>query len=174
MWIGSEFFFRVSYLITDHFTSYPLKTNSWYRVLLEKLVTQLVKKFLAFYGTRRFIAGFRRVRYWSLSWATWIQSTSLHPVAFDIRFKVLPKILQFDPKLEFPSPYRLLFMAGGSFKNRILFLWIKYWKVLLKLYIVRHNFFLCSITWLPGNVFHFNHVNTRVSESYLMIFFPPS
>jgi len=34
----------------------------------EKLVAaQLVKKFLAFYGNRRFITLFRRARYWSLS-----------------------------------------------------------------------------------------------------------
>jgi hypothetical protein len=38
------------------------------RVLLEKLVvTQLVKKFLACYGTRRFITVFTRTRHCSLS-----------------------------------------------------------------------------------------------------------
>jgi hypothetical protein len=38
------------------------------RVLLEKLtVTQLVKKFPAFYGTRRFITVFTRSSHWSLS-----------------------------------------------------------------------------------------------------------
>jgi hypothetical protein len=36
--------------------------------LLEKLiVTQLVKKLPAFYGTRRFIAVFTKARYWSVS-----------------------------------------------------------------------------------------------------------
>ena len=40
-------------------------------VLLEKLtVTQLVKKFPAFYGTRRFITAFTRARHLSLSWAS--------------------------------------------------------------------------------------------------------
>jgi hypothetical protein len=39
----------------------------WNRVLLEKLiVTQLVKKFPAFYGTRRFITVFKRAHHWSL------------------------------------------------------------------------------------------------------------
>jgi len=40
----------------------------WNRILLEKLlVTQLVKKFPAFYGIRKFITVFTRVRHWSLS-----------------------------------------------------------------------------------------------------------
>jgi len=42
------------------------------RDLLEKLiVTELVKKFLAFYATRRLSSVFTRDRYWSLSWARW-------------------------------------------------------------------------------------------------------
>jgi len=37
------------------------------RVLLEKLTaTQLVKKFSAFYGNRRFITAFRKSSQWSL------------------------------------------------------------------------------------------------------------
>jgi len=40
----------------------------WSRVLLQKLtVTQLVKKFPAFYRTRRFITVFTTARHWSLS-----------------------------------------------------------------------------------------------------------
>jgi hypothetical protein len=40
----------------------------WSRELLEKLTgRQLVKKFPAFYGTRRFIAAFARTRHLSLS-----------------------------------------------------------------------------------------------------------
>jgi hypothetical protein len=54
----------------------------WSRVCLEKLVvTQLVKKFPAFYGTRRFITVFTRARHWSLSWARCIQSTTFHPIS---------------------------------------------------------------------------------------------
>jgi len=34
-------------------------------------VTQLVKKFPAFYGTRRFITVFTTALHWSLSWITW-------------------------------------------------------------------------------------------------------
>jgi hypothetical protein len=41
----------------------------------------LVKKFRAFYGTRRFIPVFTRARHRSLSWARWIQATSSHIIS---------------------------------------------------------------------------------------------
>jgi hypothetical protein len=51
----------------------------WSRVLLEKLSgLQLVKKFPAFYGTRRFITALTSARHPSLSWASSIQSTHPH------------------------------------------------------------------------------------------------
>ena len=51
-------------------------------VLLEKLTgSQLVKKFLTFYGTRRFITAFTTARYLSLSWASSIQSMPPHPTS---------------------------------------------------------------------------------------------
>jgi hypothetical protein len=51
------------------------------RVLLERLrVTQLVKKFPAFYGNRRFITVFTRARLSLLSRVRWIQSTNSHPI----------------------------------------------------------------------------------------------
>ena len=47
----------------------------WYRVLLAKLTgLQLVKKFPAFYGTRRFIIALTSVRHLSLSCASPVQS----------------------------------------------------------------------------------------------------
>jgi len=52
----------------------------WCRVLLEKLTgLQLVKKFSAFYGTRRFITALTSLRHPSLSWASPIQSIYPHP-----------------------------------------------------------------------------------------------
>ena len=63
---------RVTYLLTP-----------WYRVLLEKLTgLQLVKKFPAFHGTRRFITALTSVRHLSLSWASPIQSTNPHPTSW--------------------------------------------------------------------------------------------
>jgi len=51
-----------------------------FAVLLEKLFgLQLVKKFSAFYGTRRFITALPSVRYLSLSSASRIQSIYPHP-----------------------------------------------------------------------------------------------
>ena len=47
----------------------PYLLTPWLRVLLEKLTgLQLVKKFPAFYGTRRFITALTSVRHLSLSW----------------------------------------------------------------------------------------------------------
>jgi len=55
----------------------------WCRVLLEKLTgLQLVKKFPAFHGTRRFITALASVRHLSLSWANPIQSTYPHPTSW--------------------------------------------------------------------------------------------
>jgi hypothetical protein len=60
-----------SYLLT-----YSLQRS---RFVLEKLAGfQLVKKFPAFYGTRRFITAFTSARHQSLSWASSIQSIPPH------------------------------------------------------------------------------------------------
>ena len=66
----------LSYLLT-----YLLTT--WCRVLLEQLTgLQLVKKFLAFHGTRRFITALTSVRQLSLSWTNPIQSIYPHPTSW--------------------------------------------------------------------------------------------
>jgi hypothetical protein len=49
----------------------------WKRVLLELIV----KKFPAFYGTRRFITVFTTACNWSAFWARWLQSTTLHRIS---------------------------------------------------------------------------------------------
>ena len=55
----------------------------WCRVLLEKLTgLQLVKKFPAFHGTRRFITALTSVCQLSLSWASPIQSIYPHPTSW--------------------------------------------------------------------------------------------
>jgi hypothetical protein len=55
----------------------------WSRVLLEKLtVLQLVKKFPAFYGTRRFLTAITSIRHLSLSWASPIQSSHPRPTSW--------------------------------------------------------------------------------------------
>ena len=55
----------------------------WCRVLLEKLTgLQLVKKFPAFHGTKRFITALTSVRHLSLSWASPNQSIYPHPTSW--------------------------------------------------------------------------------------------
>jgi len=55
----------------------------WSRDLLEKLTgLQLVKKFPAFYGTRRFITALTSACHLSLSWASSIQSTHPYPTSW--------------------------------------------------------------------------------------------
>ena len=63
------------------FNTYLLTPCS--RVLLEKLTgLQLVKKFPAFYGTRKFITAITSARHLSLSWVSSIQPITLHPTSW--------------------------------------------------------------------------------------------
>ena len=71
---------ETSYLLT-YLLTYLLIPR--YRVLLEKLTgLQLVKKFPAFHGTRRFITAHTSVRHLSLSWVSPIQSIYPHPTSW--------------------------------------------------------------------------------------------
>ena len=86
--------------------------TSWCRVLLEKLTgLQLVKKFPAFYGTRRFITAITSVCHLSLSWANPIQSTyhllEIHP---NIILPSTPRSPQWSLSLQFhhQDPIRTL------------------------------------------------------------------
>jgi len=66
------YLFLLTYLLTP-----------WCRVLLEKLTgLQLVKKFPAFHGTRKFVTALTSVRHLSLSWASPIQSIYPHPTSW--------------------------------------------------------------------------------------------
>ena len=71
-----KYTYLLSYLLTYLLT--PLC-----RVLLDKLTgVQLIKKFPAFHGTRRFITALTSVRHLSLSWASPIQSMYPHPTSW--------------------------------------------------------------------------------------------
>jgi len=70
------------------FASLPLSRSilhiPWSRVLLGKLSgSQVVKKFPAFYGTRRFITVVTRARHLPLYWDRSIQSMPSHPTPED-------------------------------------------------------------------------------------------
>ena len=72
-----ESMLRAFYVLT------PYLLTPWCTVLLEKLTgLYLVKKFPAFYGTRRFITAFTSFRHPSLSWASPIQSTCPQPTSW--------------------------------------------------------------------------------------------
>ena len=66
--------FIVTYLLT-----YLLTPRS--RVLEKLTGSKLVKKFPAFYGTRRFITSFTSDRHLSLSWASSMQSMPVYPTS---------------------------------------------------------------------------------------------
>ena len=67
----------------SHIKPRPDLLTPWCRVLLEKLTgLQLVKKFPAFHGTRRFITALTNVRHLSLSWASPIRSIYPHPTSW--------------------------------------------------------------------------------------------
>ena len=61
---------------------YCLLLTPWCRVLLDKLTgLQLVNKFPAFHGTRKFITALTSLRHLSLSWANPILSIYPHPTS---------------------------------------------------------------------------------------------
>ena len=75
-------------ITTNAFISYEMKETThsltpWSRFLLEKLTSlQLVKKFPAFYGTRRFITAFTSAHHLPPSRTSSIQSMPLHPTSW--------------------------------------------------------------------------------------------
>ena len=92
----SNFHVGSIYLLT-YILTYLL--TPWCRVLLEQPTgLQLVKKFPAFHGTRRFITALTSVRHLSLSWASPIQSTYPHPTSW----RYIP-VLSTYLRLGFPS-----------------------------------------------------------------------
>ena len=99
------FTYLITYLLTYLLTA-------WCRVLLEKLTgLQLVKKFPAFHGTRRFITALTSVRHLSLSRASPIESICPHPTSWRSHPNIIhpskPRSPQWSPPSGFPSknPY---------------------------------------------------------------------
>jgi len=77
----------------------------WSTVLLEKLTgSRPVKKFPAFYGTRRFIVAFTGARHMSLSWARPIQSMAPTHLMKIHRNIILPSTTA-SPNRLFPSGF---------------------------------------------------------------------
>jgi hypothetical protein len=123
------------------------KLTPWSRGLLEKLtVSQLIKKFPAFYGTRRFITAFTRARHLSLSWASSIQSMSpahVFKIPFNISLPSTPRSPTWSPSLRsrYQNPlctYRFLhtcYMPRPSHSSRFnysnnIWWWVQVFKFL--------------------------------------------
>jgi len=120
----------------------PYLPTQWCRVLLEKLNgLQLVKKFPAFHGTRRFITALTSVRHPSVSWASPIQSiyphsTSLRSIVIlstHLRLSLASGLLpsSFPSKtlytistyLKFTIESLYFYLLGGLVNNFYLILW---------------------------------------------------
>ena len=105
------FLFPIRAICLIIFIPTPYLRIPWIRALLEKLNNfQLVKKFSAFYGTRRFITAFTRTRQLSLSLAS---STQSIPPYSTSRKPIL--ILSSHLRLDLPSglfPYQNLVSAS--------------------------------------------------------------
>ena len=94
----------------------------WCRVLLEQLTgLQLVKKFPAFHGTRRFITAPTSVRQLSLSWASPNQSIYPHPTSWRSVLILSTHLRLGLPSGLFPSgfPTKTLYTPEGSINNKI-------------------------------------------------------
>jgi hypothetical protein len=80
--------------------------SPWNRTLLEKLTgLQLVRKFPAFYKTRRFITSFTTVHHLFLSWASSIQSTPPNPTSVRPILILYSNLHLLLPSGIFPSGY---------------------------------------------------------------------
>ena len=102
-WTMNLLTYFLTYLLTYVLTP-------WSKVLPEKLTgSQLVKKFPAVYGTRRFITAFTSARHLSLFWDSSIQSIPLHTTSWS---SIL--ILSSHQCLRFPSG---LFPSGFPTKT---------------------------------------------------------
>jgi hypothetical protein len=71
-----SFHFLILFLLSTHKAPklisrtkqiFNAELTPWSKVLEKLIVTQLTKKFLAFYGTRNFVTVFTTARHWSLS-----------------------------------------------------------------------------------------------------------
>ena len=89
----------------------------WCRVLFEKLTGyQLVKKFPAFHGTRRFITVLTSLGHPSLSWASPVQSIYPHPSSWRSNLILSTHLRLGLPSCHFPSgfPTKTLYAPFSS------------------------------------------------------------
>jgi hypothetical protein len=126
------------------------------RVLLEKLTgIQLVKKFLPFYGTWKFITSFTSARQLSLLWTSSIQSIFPHPASWRSNL-----ILSCHPHFSLPSglyltdfqPIQKVYINMYKLEISVLIIYIFSLKVLIFYVFYRHiditkNTKFCTENW---------------------------
>ena len=147
-------------LNSRHFTrktSLTYLLTPWCRVLLEKLTgLQLVKKFPAFHGTRRFITALTSVRQLSLSCASPIRSIYPHPTYWR-SFLILSTHLRLGlPSCLFPSgfPTKTLYAPLSS---AIRATWRHH---------LQHVYILYSLSSLPDEyIISFNIGNCKTTRA---------
>jgi hypothetical protein len=84
--------------------SLPLTRTCVNRILLEKLmVTQVVKKFVIFYGTRMLIIVLTAARYLALFWTGWNQSTPTRSTSLRPTLTLFFHLLLLHPRVHFLS-----------------------------------------------------------------------
>jgi len=111
MTIAKGFLITVSYRLLRVTQSWCLTLcahllTPWCRVLLDQLtVLQLVKKFPAFHGTRRFITALTSVRHLSISWASPVHSIYPHPTSWRSILILSTHLRLCLPSGLFPSGY---------------------------------------------------------------------
>jgi hypothetical protein len=89
---------RDAQILDFKFTCLTDWLTPWRRVIQNLTVTRPVKKFLAFYGTRWFIAEFTTAHHWHLSWNYFIPFAPSHHISTG---SIL--ILYFHLRLRLPS-----------------------------------------------------------------------
>jgi len=120
----------------------------WCGLLLEKLTgLQLVKKFPAFHGTRRFITAQTSVRHLSLSWANPIQSIQPHPTSWR---SIL--ILSTHLRLGLPSG-----VLPSSFPSKTLCMYFNINKNPTRCNSMQFDLFYCKITLHVSGVHCIHH-----------------
>ena len=90
----------------------------WSRIREKLTVSQLVKKFPAFYGTRRFITAFTSARQLSLYWTSSIQSITRHPTSWRSILILSSHLLLGLPSCLFPSG----FLVGATYPAHLILL----------------------------------------------------
>jgi len=85
------------------------QTPSW------EAISQLVKKFPASYGNRRFTIVFTTTHHWSLSWSRCVQSTSSHSISVRSVLILSSHLRPHLPSGIFPSDFRRKFCMHYSY-----------------------------------------------------------